>query len=240
MPGSHPQPPRPSWRGGGEPGQQPSWCCNGESFGGGGFGVLGSPSLVAPFSPSLLAGGSLSAPRGTLGCCVQGGGCATTHPALVSLPALGVSAPFFLCSVLLLLCICSQIPLSLPPSAPLPVPGCLSPPTFPQALIPFPGGGHTYCSPGDPHAHHGPKGGGSTQDPGSWQCRQGAWTGMVTVALAPWRARLGTRSPPGTAVARSLAAEGGVWPWAGAQRLPSRGALWDAKGLLPFRSFVLV
>lgn len=160
--------------------------------------MLGSPGLVAPLSPSLLAGGSLSAPRGTLGCCVQG--VAVPPPTQRWFPCRpwGVSALFFLCSILLLLCICSQIPLFLPPSAPLPVPGCLPPCHLPPGTYPLPGGGDTqHCRPGDPHACHIPEGGGSTQDPRSGQCRQGAWTGMVTVALAPWRARLGTRSPPG-------------------------------------------
>lgn len=40
--------------------------------------------------------------------------------------------------------------------------------------------------------------------------------------------RAGDWRPPGTPVLRSLAAEGGVWPTALTQQLPSRGALWDA------------
>lgn len=158
-----------------------------------------------------------------------GGDRAPTHPPLIllSFTPTPQSSPFPFAA---------ECPLFLPPRLSQ---AAFPPPCSPRHLSPCLGGDDTRCTPGDPRPCHGPKGGESTWDPGAWQRRQGPWAGMVTLALAPRRARLGARGPPGRPCGRSVAAEGGVWPRALAGRLPNRGALWDANSRLPLPGSVL-
>lgn len=218
--------------GGGGGGAQSSWHCRGERCGEGIWGARLPLPLCTPFPRPCWLGSPSLHPGAPLGAAHGGGYCATTRPVLIPLPAPGVSTLFPPHSF-------SSFTFGAEsPFSSLLLPPRLSRAAFPPAcsphLLPWGGGRHTE-PPGTPVLITVPKGGESTRDAGARQRRQRPWTGMVTVALAPRRGRLGTRGPPGhpwppgTPVRRSLAAEGGVWPRALARRLPNRGALWDAQ-----------